>query len=243
MRGGQDVGVCHRLAIAFDIGRAADDGRALQQSLHRRQLDELARRGVMIGQGRMRRRRARERAPIVAAGGRHAAIDHDPARTGRQFERQAAGVGIVADARRRRRPGIHDDGHRAGVEPLEAGMRHVRHRHAVGVVIGEQRRHQIGRRAAHAVEQRKAAVAMAEEAQHRHHAVDRIEQRRRRRDVAGGKGLPQRQEIAEQIDQRAGVARNVPAVGQDLALQFVRQPPRRRADVARLVRKAKRGVA
>ena len=127
--------------------------------------------------------------------------------------------------------GIHDHRHRAGIEPLKAGMRHVRHRRAVGVVIGEQRRQQIGRRAAHAVEQRKAAVAVAEEAQHRHHAVDRVQQRRRRRDVAGGEGLPQRQQVDQQFDQRAGIARDVPAVGKDLPLQFVGQLARGGADV------------
>ena len=95
MRGGQQLAVRHRLAIALDIGRAADDRRALQQPLHRRQFDELARRRVVIGQGRMRRRAAREDAPIVAAGRRHAAIDDDPARPGRQFERQAAGMRVA----------------------------------------------------------------------------------------------------------------------------------------------------
>ena len=175
MRRGQEIAVGHCLAVAFHIGRAADDGRALQQSLNRRQFDELARGGVMIGQGRMRRGAARKAAPIVAAGRGHAAIDDDPARTGRQFEREATGMRFLADIRRRRRPGVHDDGRRAGIEALEAGMRHVRHRHAVGVVIGEQGGHQVRGRVAHAVEQRKAAVAVTEETQHRHHAVNRIQ--------------------------------------------------------------------
>ena len=199
MRGGQQFAVRHRLAIALDIRRAADDRRALQQPLHRRHFDELARRRLVIGQRRMRRGAARKGAPIVAAGRGHAAIDDDAARPGRQFERQAAGMRVLADIRRRRRAGVDDDGRRAGIEALKAGMRHVRHRRAVGVVIGEQRRHQIGRRAAHAVEQRETAVAVAEEAQHRHHAVDRVEQRRRRRDVARGKGLPQRQQVAAAV--------------------------------------------
>ncbi len=84
---------------------------------------------------------------------------------------------------------------------------------------------------------------MAEEAQHRHHAVDGVEQRRRRGDVSCGKGLAQRQEVAEQLDQRAGVARDVPAVGQDLPLQLVRQFARGAADVLGLVGQAQRGVA
>ncbi len=141
-------------------------------------------------------------------------------------------MGVVADVWRRRRAGVHDHGHGAGIEPLKAGMRHVRHRCAVGIVIGEQGRQQVGRRAAHAVEQRKAAVAVAEEAQHRHQAVDRVQQRRRRRDVAGGEGLPQRQQVDQKFDQRSRIARDVPAIGQDLPLQLVGELAGGGADVA-----------
>ena len=73
-----------------------------------------------------------------------------------------------------------------------------------------------GKRRAHAVEMREGAVAVAEEAHHRHHAVDGVVELRRRRDVARLEGLPQRQEIEQQLDQRAGIAADVAAVGQDL---------------------------
>ena len=46
------------------------------------------------------------------------------------------------------------------------------------VVIGEDRRKQVRRRNTHAVEQGERAVAMPEQAQHRHHAIDRVEELR-----------------------------------------------------------------
>src|SRR3954462_12441073 len=64
----------------------------------------------MIGQRRMRRGAAREWPPTVAARGRHAAIGDDAADAGRQLERQAAGMGVVADAGRRRGGGGDDRG-------------------------------------------------------------------------------------------------------------------------------------
>ena len=106
----------------------------------------------------------------------------------------------------------------AALDPLVAGMRRVGERRAARVVIGQDGGEQVGRRRAHAVEQRESAVAVPEEAQHRHHAVDGVEQRRRRRDVARGERLPQRQQVDQQLDQRAGIAADVSAVGQDLPL-------------------------
>ena len=70
---------------------------------------------------------------------------------------------------------------------------------------------------------REIAVAMPEETHHRHHPVDGVVELRRRRDVARGKGVAQRQQIEQQLDQRAGVAADVAAVRQDLALQLVDQ--------------------
>ena len=68
---------------------------------------------------------------------------------------------------------------------------------------------------------REVAVAVPEEAQHRHHAVDRVVERGGGGDVARREGLAQRQQIEQQLDQRAGIAADVAAVGQDLAVELV----------------------
>ena len=47
-------------------------------------------------------------------------------------------------------------------------------------------------------------------------------------DVARREGLAQRQQIEQQLDQRAGIAADVPAVGQDLALELVGEQARDR---------------
>ena len=83
---------------------------------------------------------------------------------------------------------------------------------------------------------REGAVAVPEEAHHRHHAVDGVVELRRRRDVARRERLAQRQEIEQQFDQRAGIAADVAAVGQDLALDLGDQLLDRAAHVPRLAR-------
>ena len=94
-------------------------------------------------------------------------------------------------------------------------MRGVGERRAAGIVVDKNGREQVARRRAHAVEQREIAVAVTEEAQHRHHAVDGVEQRRRRGKVARSECGPQRQQIGQQFEERAGIAADVTAVGQD----------------------------
>src|SRR3982074_183955 len=61
--------------------------------------------------------------------------------------------------------------------------------------------------------------------------------------VGGGKGLPRREQVDQQLDQRAGIARDVAAVGKNLPRQFVGEFARGGADASPLVGKAKRGVA
>ena len=68
---------------------------------------------------------------------------------------------------------------------------------------------------------REIAVAVAEEAQHRHHAVDGVVERGGGAHVARREGLAQRQQIEQQFDQRAGIAADMAAVGQDLPLELV----------------------
>ena len=129
---------------------------------------------------------------------------------------------LLAHARSAAGAGIHQQQQVLGFDALIAGMLRVRDRRAARIVVGEQRREQIGRRRAHAVEEREIAVAVPEEAQHRHHAVDGVEQRRRRRDIARGEGLAQRQQVEQQLDQGAGIAADVAAVGEDLPLELGR---------------------
>ena len=121
-------------------------------------------------------------------------------------------------------------------------MRRVRHRRAARVVISEHGGEPVDRRRPHAVELREIAVGVTEEAQHRHHAVDGVVERRRRRQAARGKQLPQRQQVHQQVDQRAGVAADMAAVRQDLLAQLVDQPPPIRGQVTGLTLHAQRGV-
>ena len=88
---------------------------------------------------------------------------------------------------------------------------------------------------------REAAVALPEEAEHRHHAVDRRKEDARRLDAAGGEGLAERQEVDEDFEDGAGVAADVAAVGQDLADQFEVEPAGRLLEEARLVGHRQRG--
>ena len=128
-------------------------------------------------------------------------------------------MGLETHLDRRRAADIHDQHAAAGFDPLIGGMWRVRQRRAAGLVVGQQGQQQIGRRRAHAVEMREGAVGMAEEPQHRHHAVDGVEQRLRRRDVARGERLAQRQQLQQNLDDGAGVAAGMAAVGQDLPLR------------------------
>ena len=99
-------------------------------------------------------------------------------------------------------------------------MRRIGERRAAGVVIGQDRRHDVGQGRPHAVEMREVSVAVPEKTHHRHHPVDGVVELRRRRDVARREGMAQRQEIEQQFDQRTRVAADVPAVGQDLVVDL-----------------------
>src|SRR5258708_16437181 len=78
-----------------------------------------------------------------------------------------------------------------------------------------------GRGRAHAIEEGEVAGAVPEEAQHRHHSIDGIEQRGRRHEVASGERAGQRQKVQQRLDQRAGIAADVASVRQDLPRQLV----------------------
>lgn len=70
---------------------------------------------------------------------------------------------------------------------------------------------------------------MTEETQGRQHALDGFDQRLGRGFRAIGIGLAQRQKIGQQLQNRNGIARNMPAIGQDLALQLIFSRLRRAA--------------
>ncbi len=150
---------------------------------------------------------------------------------------------LLTDGQRRRPAGIHDHQAAAGLKALKAGMGRVGERRPARVVIGQDGGEEVGLGRAHAVEQREIAVAMPEEAQHRHHAVDGIEQGLRRRHVARGERGAQRQEIHQQFDQRAGIAADMSAVGQDLPRQLIGQPLGRAANMTLLTGHAQGRVA
>ena len=96
-----------------------------------------------------------------------------------------------------------------------------------GVVVTKDRRQPVRDRRAHAVEARETAVAVAEEAQCRQHAVDRPHQGRGWGFGLVGIGLAQRQEVGQKFEQHHRVARDVPAVRQDLPVELGREVPRR----------------
>ena len=60
-------------------------------------------------------------------------------------------------------------------------------------------------------------------AQHRRHPVDGREQRRVGFEPARDEALAQRQQVEQQLDEAEGLRLEMPAVGQDLALQLGRQ--------------------
>ena len=141
---------------------------------------------------------------------------------------------FLAQGQRRRPASIHQQRGRSGVDALIAGMRRIRHWRAAGVVVSEHGGEQIDRRRTHAVELREIAVGMAEKTLHRHHAIDGVVERLRRLQVARGEQLAQRQQVHQQFDERAGIAADVSAVGQDLPPQFLDQAAGMAAQVAGL---------
>ena len=67
---------------------------------------------------------------------------------------------------------------------------------------------------------RKCTVAVAEKAQHRHHPVNRRHDRLGRLQASGGEGLPQGQQIGEDIDDHGRRAADMAAIGQYLRVQL-----------------------
>jgi hypothetical protein len=89
---------------------------------------------------------------------------------------------------------------------------------------------------------RASSWARIEEAHHRHHAVDGVVKLLRRCKVARLKRVAERQEVEQQLDQRAGIAADMAAIGQDLPLYLSDQVLHRASHVPRLAGHAQRCV-
>ena len=152
-----------------------------------------------------------------------------PVAADRQLHRQRAGMGMAVDAGRRRRAAIDDQHAAAGLQALEAaigratdGAAPAARRPGVSTSSTSVRRLLLA-----AVEQRQAAVAVAQHAQRRRHALDRAGQRRRRLHL---RRLQQRADFGQVLQRRqlrGGAALGVAAVGQHLAGDLLRQEAQR----------------
>ena len=167
-------------------------------------------------------------APSPAAGRERAAVDDHPVAADRQFHRQRAGMGIAVDARRRRRAAIDDQHAAAGLQPLKAA---VAQRRWPAPAAARLRQHEVDQAAAlflAAVEQRQAAVAMAQHPQGRAPCA-----RSRWSATAGGCACAacSRARISvrscKRGEMRRRAALGVAAVGQHLAGDLLRQEAQR----------------
>ena len=132
-------------------------------------------------------------------------------------------MGIPRSCDRRRQSGIGDDGGRTHRKPFIAGIGRMGQRRSSGLVMPENRDDAFRHGRSNAVEKRKAAILMTEEAQGRQHALDGFDQRLGRGFRAIGIGLAERQKIGQQFQNRNGIARDMSAIGQNLAFQLVLQ--------------------
>ena len=138
----------------------------------------------------MRRRGPRGLPRVGTADLGGTAIDDDALEAAGEFKGETSRMRLRREGLRRHRPDVDDHHARSGFHPLVAGIRRVAQGLSPRVVIGQDGGDQFRRGQAHAVEQRHRAVAMAKQAQHRHHAIDGVEDRLRHLDAARGIGLP-----------------------------------------------------
>ena len=98
---------------------------------------------------------------------------------------------------------------------------------AGGVVMPQDCGNPVLDRRTHPVETGKATVLMAKETERGKHAVDRPNQRFRRRFGLVGVGVAKRKQVGQEFEHHEGIARNMPSIGQNLAVEFGSQIPRR----------------
>ena len=155
--------------------------------------------GVADNQHRMRRARSSEATPGRLRAAITAAIDDDALALAAQFEGQHAGMRVPVKAVRRRLAGIDQHQRLARLQPLKTGMRGLRRRGTFRLRTGQ---HEVDHDAVfldRIVEQREAAVAMAEEAQYRRHCLDRVAQRGWRLDAGGSQCAADIDQVAQYL--------------------------------------------
>ena len=198
MRRAQRDGAALLLALDRDVVRAADDRRAGEQAPDaadsRKRHDDVSLK-VTVECAAVARATCRQFSRLVA--GRPQLTTRRCCLPDSSNDRQPACASWLAGSGGGA-AGVHQQHGRRRLDALVAGMRRVRQRRAARVVIGEHGGEQIGRRRAHAVEQREVAVAVAEEAQHRHHAVDGVES------AGGGAMLRARERLRAAAAGRSG---------------------------------------
>ena len=171
-----------------------------------------------------RRQRA---APGAEPAGMRAAIDDQPLPPDRQLEAERAGMGIGVEARRRRLAGIHHQRRAARQHALEPAMGSAFQRAATGVGLGQ---HRVGHGRIGfppAVEQRQPAVAVAEEAERRGHAVDGVLKHFRDLVPRRAQDRPDVDQVAQHQHVAFRIALDMAAVGQHLGRQFAVEQPQR----------------
>jgi hypothetical protein len=143
-----------------------------------------------------------------------------------ELEGQRAGAGLIVRSRRRRPADIHDHGATPVRQAAVAGMDRVHERPALDPVEVENGAHLGRSRIGHPVERGQPTVAMQEEAQARHHALQRAIEAGRHLDAGLVEHGANGKQVEQDVEQDLRTARAVAAVGQDLVLQLRRQPRR-----------------
>ena len=188
---------------------------------------DLGRIDVVHHRRRMRGREAHEVMPVARRAGIGAAVHDQPLMRGAHLEAQGAGMGDPVHAATRRAAGVRDHQRRSGGQPLKAARQ--RHRRCDLARPGA-RQHEVDQAAVafpRAVEQRQASVAMAEEPQHRRHAVDRGDQFGGRPALGRRQGGPYVDQVAQDGELQVRGAFGNNAVVQHIALHELREPRQR----------------
>jgi hypothetical protein len=93
--------------------------------------------------------------------------------------------------------GVDQKGRLSCIDALVAGVRCIRYWSAARIIVCENSRKQIDGGGSHAVELCEIPIAMPEKTQHRHDAIDRVNEGLRRLQLPRGEQLPQRQQVSQ----------------------------------------------